>query len=723
MKIFSKLSLSLCLILAIAPWIHAQDIPWDDVDKTGSDLADLATRDASDLTGTLDAARLPALSGAVSTSAGSAVTSLNNGAVSLASLGSDVTAVLGGGLDPTLYQGTWTPSTNTPTIDSADGGNSGYWYYAVAAGTASGNAAGTYALGDRIKSNGASWLKLPAPPTTIADASVSEAMLDPDAVEKLNDYQPVNRFWDPYWQTMFDPTASYLGRVRFTTSPSKCSFIADDAQNPATGKTLRIVLGAGDLAGPDMWLDEAQLSPESDYYVSALVRVDHGDTFKFLTRPGTASGSSLYGQKGTGTITGTGDVQLVSFAISASTLGGGAAPSYAKLKIYFYSVGGATIDCYALAITARPITGTDPTAFGLPRPLLSRADLPAHNLLLPDYYYAVAGREVNLYFANVTDSVRDYHIDVTCAVGKQQNERWVATPSNATTTSLTVALYDQQSAALVSSASTSLVVAASTAGGDANRKLLFIGDSTTAAGSYTSELVTLDTADANLTITLLGTQGAGSNKHEGQGGYSVGRYYAPGATYYAGNPFVVPAESPSGTFDFDYYLTDTGQSMSSGDWVFINLGINDVFGLTTDAAVQTTVDTALARLELILTNIKATVSGIKIGMVIAIPPSADQDAFGDNYDSGQTQWRYKRNWRLWASRFIEQFRVRTGSDIYLVPVHLGLDTTNNMARAASGPANSRTTEEVARQSNGVHAANSGYAQIADSIWAFLKTRI
>jgi len=52
MKIFSELSLCLGLILAIAPWIHAQDIPWDDVGKTGSDLADLATRDASDLTNT-----------------------------------------------------------------------------------------------------------------------------------------------------------------------------------------------------------------------------------------------------------------------------------------------------------------------------------------------------------------------------------------------------------------------------------------------------------------------------------------------------------------------------------------------------------------------------------------------------------------------------------------------------------------------------------------------
>lgn len=100
--------------------------------------------------------------------------------VSLGLLASDVVAVLGAGLDPTKYQGIWTPATNTPTIPAAAGGNSGHWYIASAAGTATGNAAGTYGAGDRIQSNGTIWRRMPTPPTTIPDGSVSVAKLTPE---------------------------------------------------------------------------------------------------------------------------------------------------------------------------------------------------------------------------------------------------------------------------------------------------------------------------------------------------------------------------------------------------------------------------------------------------------------------------------------------------------------------------------------------------------------
>jgi lysophospholipase L1-like esterase len=45
-----------------------------------------------------------------------------------------------------------------------------------------------------------------------------------------------------------------------------------------------------------------------------------------------------------------------------------------------------------------------------------------------------------------------------------------------------------------------------------------------------------------------------------------------------------------------------------------------------------------------------------------------------------------------------------------------------MQRAAAAPVNSRSTVQVTRQNNGVHPANEGYRQIADSVWAFLKNQ-
>ncbi|MFM7099625.1 MAG: hypothetical protein ACKO3N_00455, partial [Verrucomicrobiota bacterium] len=93
--------------------------------------------------------------------------------ISLSMLAEDVLAVLGGGLDPTKFQGVWNAGANTPAIPPAAAGNNGWWYLVGTAGTATGNAGGTYAAGDRVRSNGTAWVKLPAPPTVIADGAVN----------------------------------------------------------------------------------------------------------------------------------------------------------------------------------------------------------------------------------------------------------------------------------------------------------------------------------------------------------------------------------------------------------------------------------------------------------------------------------------------------------------------------------------------------------------------
>lgn len=113
--------------------------------------------------------------------AGSVTTTLlATQSVTLAKLANDVLSVLQSGLDPTKYQGLWTPGTDTPMIPAAGAGNNGQWYFVVAAGTATGNAAGTYAYGDCIVSNATTWLRRPAPPTVIADGSVVMSKLGSD---------------------------------------------------------------------------------------------------------------------------------------------------------------------------------------------------------------------------------------------------------------------------------------------------------------------------------------------------------------------------------------------------------------------------------------------------------------------------------------------------------------------------------------------------------------
>lgn len=69
------------------------DYTWAQINKTTSSLADLATRSAGDLSsGTLPAGRMPALTGDVTSSAGSVSTTIANNAVSLAKLADIATA-------------------------------------------------------------------------------------------------------------------------------------------------------------------------------------------------------------------------------------------------------------------------------------------------------------------------------------------------------------------------------------------------------------------------------------------------------------------------------------------------------------------------------------------------------------------------------------------------------------------------------------------------------
>lgn len=182
----------------------------------------------------------------------------------------------------------------------------------------------------------------------------------------------------------------------------------------------------------------------------------------------------------------------------------------------------------------------------------------------------------------------------------------------------------------------------------------------------------------------------------------------------SGNPFWV-----GGALNFAQYLTNTGQPVP--DWVLVSLGINDAFSYTSDSAVSLAADTGFAALDGLIANIKAVDSNTRVGIVIPTPPSNSQDAFGSAYGTGQTQWRDKRNILIWARQMIAKYSGQEANRVFLVPSNVALDTVNNYPRSASSPVNSRNPGVmVARQNNGVHPDTSGYQQIADAMWAFLK---
>tara|TARA_R110001592_G_scaffold287035_1_gene555691 strand:+ start:138 stop:3440 length:3303 start_codon:yes stop_codon:yes gene_type:complete len=226
-------------------------------------------------------------------------------------------------------------------------------------------------------------------------------------------------------------------------------------------------------------------------------------------------------------------------------------------------------------------------------------------------------------------------------------------------------------------------------------------DLTAGAGTYICSVSPLDAAPtASGTLT----------KASGVGDATV-TFSASEAL--SGNPFWI-----GGGVDFGQYLTNNG--FAAPDVVFIGLGINDCFGQTSDTAASDTADVAFAKLDALIASIKTADAGTKVGIMIPSPPSSDQDSFGANYTTGQTRWRFKRNILIWARQLIAKYSGQEASRIYIVPSNVALDTVNNMNRASAAPVNSRSAITVQRQNNGVHPESTGYQQIGDALWAFLK---
>lgn len=371
----------------------------------------------------------------------------------------------------------------------------------------------------------------------------------------------------------------------------------------------------------------------------------------------------------------------------------------------------------------------------------SSVTLPTVSISLPtnaqNIIPALEGRELNIYLDACIWSDRDLSdlcVDITCNKGSQFNRWWRYTPTSgdAGSVSFELAVYTKDRATLLATKSATLkTVALSHPTSSVSRKVLMIGDSTWANGIVAAELVNLFTGDTKYTLTLVGSNDGNVNdsgavsravKVEAISGWTFNLFTTDtstawseiGGTSRTGSPF-----SFSGAFNFASYLSAQSISMASNDWVLINLGINDIFGATDDTALQTTIGTMSSQLAAWITSIKTAVSGVRIGLCVTIPPNGSQDAFGAVYTSNQTLRRYEQNLRIWRETLLANFDTSISSNVFVIPYHVNLDRVNNFS-TSSVALNARNSTTYAQPNNGVHPANAGYYQLADTLRSFLK---
>lgn len=332
------------------------------------------------------------------------------------------------------------------------------------------------------------------------------------------------------------------------------------------------------------------------------------------------------------------------------------------------------------------------------------------------YLYAAEAREMNVYFDNLIPGRFENYVWDTAtniSLGDHQEERWTIVPTNAQATSgwtltITPRTFNQPNTALDTQA-IQVRGAPSANGTGITRRLLGIGDSTMANSIMMTELNSVATADV-YGLTLVGTKGTPPVSHEGISGKT--------ASFFATDP-TSPFFNGGASLDIPGYLSANSITLAADDWVLINLGINDVFGQTSDSGAQAIADAMVVHYTTLINAFKAHEAGLRFAICLTIPPCAMQSAFGDNYLSGQTQARYKQNVIVVNRELIASFGGREAEDLYLCPITAGLDPVWNFPYIEEA-ANSRASKTITRWTNGVHPSSEGYAQIADQVFAFLK---
>lgn len=330
---------------------------------------------------------------------------------------------------------------------------------------------------------------------------------------------------------------------------------------------------------------------------------------------------------------------------------------------------------------------------------------PAYNfdVVLPTNVKAVENQTLEIYFQNI---IRYQNADIVPYKEIQDaylNNDRMAILDTSNTGSYTKAFSTKEVFnAGAKSYNFNYQVIPANAGSGSNKKVLCIGDSLTATAKYTKRLLELFADDA-MDITLLGSMHPASsetNRYEGLSGWSTVDYATKQTYNDKTNPFYNPSTS---AFDFSYYMTQ--QSYSGVDYVFINLGTNDILQESSDT---------ISAINAMVTSILAYDSDIKIGLWL--PPN--RGITEDNQLKGLND--------MFNAMRINKLYIDTYSsspDVTLIPVNLNVNPYKDYpvvdipVGLVSGSEYSVPYTDV---SNSIHPNDNGYYHIADVLYTWIK---
>ena len=321
------------------------------------------------------------------------------------------------------------------------------------------------------------------------------------------------------------------------------------------------------------------------------------------------------------------------------------------------------------------------------------------DFILPSVIPAVKEFETNIFWDNIllnTNIKSVARIDIANSIGGRNNvmeDRWrIYLPSNTTDITQTFNIYFNDTKNISKAIKADIKVLDKNIGSGQTRKIIFIGDSLTDNNVYEPELLNLFKNDV-MNIELLGSRGNTPNLHEGRAGWTTKHYCTQSSFNNRTNAFWNPSTSK---FDFSYYMNN--QNYANVDYVFINMGTNDMANSNTET---------LGYFTEMLNSIKAFNSNTVVFIGLCPPLSSRSD----NY-------KYKNKRIELMQMLLDKFDKRQNERILINPLVLNIDALNGFpTNLITG---NRHNEELKVLTDNTHPTNSEYFKMADTIYCSIK---
>lgn len=321
-------------------------------------------------------------------------------------------------------------------------------------------------------------------------------------------------------------------------------------------------------------------------------------------------------------------------------------------------------------------------------------------LVLPSVIPTVKEFETNIFWDNTllnTNIKSVERIDIANSIGGRNNvmeDRWrIYLPSNTTDITQSFNIYFNDTTNISNAIKADIKVLDKNIGDGETRKIIFIGDSLTDNNVYEPELLKLFENDV-MNIELLGSRGSAPNLHEGRAGWTTKHYCTQSSFNNRNNAFWNPNTSK---FDFNYYMNQ--QNYDNVDYVFINMGTNDMANANTET---------LGYFTEMLNSIKAFNSNIVVFIGLCPPLSSRSD----NY-------RLKNKRIELMKLLLDEFDNRQSERIIINPLVLNFDARNGFpTQVIAGTRHDNESLKVV--TDNTHPLNSEYFKMADTIYCSIK---